>query len=701
MKITQKLFVSFGVAATLVAAHFAFVLVSTGNLERELQERHEASEKETELSHSISETIELLRAELLEADVDRPSRWAEHVRRGMGLRAALREARTRELPRLTAETEAFRAAVEAFEQPWDLYATPRPGDSAETTDRRRRDLLRLVETELGPAARALGIGTERLREADSALAGGTLHVIRVRSLTFLGAEILLFVGLGWYWARTLVGPLRRMEADARAVRAGTRKNVRIAYNRTDELGAVAQAFNDALDGLQSADHLRSKLEQLVSERTFELTHTVQQLRQLTDNLPEGALLQAVVPHGGGPVRLAYLGDGLSRLTGVAVPADAGPEWFDRLVLPEDLPDYVATRAAAIRNRVPLRHEFRIRDAAGAVRWFSLRANPRPEAGGATLWDGLVLDITRSKVAQLNLERQAGFYSALNETTLDLIEGRETEAVLQSVVERAAAVFDAPHVEISLIDGESLVTRAYHGRAANLVGDRVTRDEARMSWQAVETREPLVTDDYLRSDHPRPFYSGLGARAAVVFPIVHGSDCLGVIGMIRFRPDHPFGLGELQQGQVLARQVALVLRNAHIYDQAARLAEARTAALRASEQRLRDAQRLARVGHWIHHFDTPRPEGDFWSDEAYRLCGLAPQSEDLDRTRLEQLIHPDDRPTARRAVAEAFAARRAFAVEYRLVRRDGSVRRVRDSGEPFSDDAGRMVGMRGVLQDITG
>jgi PAS domain S-box-containing protein len=700
MKITQKLFVSFGVAATLVAAHFAFVLVSTGNLERELQERSAASQQETELSHSIAETVELLRTELQEAEVDRLSRWTEHVRRGMSLRSALRSVSADQLPRLTAEMQAFKAEVEAFEQPWDRYATPKPGDSAETTDRRRRDLLRLVDTSLAPAALALRVGTERLREADSAIAAGTLHLIRLRSLTFLGAEVLLFVGLGWYWTRTLVGPLRRMEADARAVRAGTRKNVRIAYNRTDELGAVAQAFNDALDGLQSADHLRAKLEQLVAERTFELTHSVQQLRQLTDNLPEGALFQAVVPSGGGPVRLTYLGDGLARLTGIPVPADAGPEWFDRLVLPEDMPDYMAARAAAIRSRTPLRHEFRIRDSGGSVRWLSLRANPRPEAGGATLWDGLVLDITRSKVAQIDLERQAGFYSALNETTLDLIAGRETEAVLQAVVERAAGVFDAPHVEISLLEGDVLVTHAYHGRMANLVGDRVTRDEARMSWQAVDTREPVATDDYTRTDQPRPFYLGLGARAAVVFPIVQGPDCLGVIGMIRFRADQPFSLGELQQGQVLARQIALVLRNSQIYDQAERVAAARTAALRTSEQRLREAQRLARVGHWVHHFEGPRTDGDSWSDEAYRLCGLTPQSEDLDRSRLELLIHPDDRTAARRVVESAFAARRAFAVEYRLIRPDGTVRRVRDAGEPFLDEAGRAVGMRGVLQDLS-
>ena len=71
---------------------------------------------------------------------------------------------------------------------------------------------------------------------------------------------------------------------------------------------------------------------------------------------------------------------------------------------------------------------------------------------------------------------------------------------------------------------------------------------------------------------------------------------------------------------------------------------------------------------------------------------------------EQMVvlerHPDDRDAARRAVAAAFAARRAFAVEYRLVRPDGTERRVRDAGEPFRDEAGRVVGMRGVLQDLS-
>jgi PAS domain-containing protein len=172
-------------------------------------------------------------------------------------------------------------------------------------------------------------------------------------------------------------------------------------------------------------------------------------------------------------------------------------------------------------------------------------------------------------------------------------------------------------------------------------------------------------------------------------------------MMRFRPNHPFSLGEVQQGQVLARQVALVLRNAHIYSQAEHKAEARTASLRASEQRLREAQRLARVGHWSHSFEPSQPDHDVWSDEAYRLCGFTPQSVDLDRATLEKLIHPEDRPAVQGVIAEAFAARKAFAVVYRLRRPDGTEIRVRDSGEPFANEAGRGAGMRGILQHLTG
>ena len=64
------------------------------------------------------------------------------------------------------------------------------------------------------------------------------------------------------------------------------------------------------------------------------------------------------------------------------------------------------------------------------------------------------------------------------------------------------------------------------------------------------------------------------------------------------------------------------------------------------------------------------------------------------------VHPDDRPQVLRAFAEAFDARRPFAVEYRLRRHDGAYRWVLGHGAPLAGPDGQFAGFVGSAIDIT-
>lgn len=62
-------------------------------------------------------------------------------------------------------------------------------------------------------------------------------------------------------------------------------------------------------------------------------------------------------------------------------------------------------------------------------------------------------------------------------------------------------------------------------------------------------------------------------------------------------------------------------------------------LRRSEARLREAQQLARLGSW--EWDI-RANVVTWSDELFRIYGLAPQSMRPTCEDFLQRVHPDDR-----------------------------------------------------------
>jgi len=121
------------------------------------------------------------------------------------------------------------------------------------------------------------------------------------------------------------------------------------------------------------------------------------------------------------------------------------------------------------------------------------------------------------------------------------------------------------------------------------------------------------------------------------------------------------------------------------------------ALRESNRKLAEVQRIAHLGYWERDLDGDRIT---WSDETYRIFGLRPQERTLSFEGLRELIHPEDWPAVARAVGEAVRGGPHCDIEYRLVRPDGETRIVHSRGEVIWDDSGRPRRMVGTVQDIT-
>jgi PAS domain S-box-containing protein len=121
------------------------------------------------------------------------------------------------------------------------------------------------------------------------------------------------------------------------------------------------------------------------------------------------------------------------------------------------------------------------------------------------------------------------------------------------------------------------------------------------------------------------------------------------------------------------------------------------ALRESEARLAEAQRIAHVGYWERDLETDLLT---WSDESYRIFGLKPQEGTVDLAGWQELIHPEDRQMIAGEAAELVAGRARYDVEYRVVRPSGEVRIVHSQGDVVRNEAGRPRRVFGTIQDIT-
>jgi len=119
------------------------------------------------------------------------------------------------------------------------------------------------------------------------------------------------------------------------------------------------------------------------------------------------------------------------------------------------------------------------------------------------------------------------------------------------------------------------------------------------------------------------------------------------------------------------------------------------ALRTTEQRFAEAQRIARVGVWQLDFVTG---ARWWSDELYRIAGI-PVGTPVTQGPSPSLIHPDDRGLFEEAFATALAEGTAE-IEFRIVRPNGELREIYSRARTTYDETGKPIAMAGVNQDIT-
>ncbi|MHC4880761.1 MAG: PAS domain S-box protein, partial [Planctomycetota bacterium] len=122
------------------------------------------------------------------------------------------------------------------------------------------------------------------------------------------------------------------------------------------------------------------------------------------------------------------------------------------------------------------------------------------------------------------------------------------------------------------------------------------------------------------------------------------------------------------------------------------------ALRVSEERLAEAQKVAHLGNWVWHIQT---DSISWSDEVYRIFGHEPQSFIPRYERDFLVVVPlEDRDMVTRAVEHSLLSGTPYKVTHRIVRPDGTERIVNELGHVEYNSTGDPVRMFGVVHDVT-
>ena len=120
-------------------------------------------------------------------------------------------------------------------------------------------------------------------------------------------------------------------------------------------------------------------------------------------------------------------------------------------------------------------------------------------------------------------------------------------------------------------------------------------------------------------------------------------------------------------------------------------------LRLSEASLANAQRIAHLGNWDWDIQNNQL---YWSDEIYRIFGLAKTQFEGTYEDFMKAIHPEDRQSVQTAVDAALSRIAPYNIEHRVIHPNGDERIVGCIGEVTFDVSGKPLQFTGTVQDIT-
>ena len=120
-------------------------------------------------------------------------------------------------------------------------------------------------------------------------------------------------------------------------------------------------------------------------------------------------------------------------------------------------------------------------------------------------------------------------------------------------------------------------------------------------------------------------------------------------------------------------------------------------LHRSEEELREAQRLARVGSW---WWDPTTDSVTWSEGLYRIAGRDPKVPPPGLKEHSPFYSSDSFAQLMTSVEQAVELGTPFEQQLEMIRGDGSLRWVTSRGEAERDAGGRVALVRGTVHDVT-
>ena len=366
------------------------------------------------------------------------------------------------------------------------------------------------------------------------------------------------------------------------------------------------------------------------------------------------------------------------------------------------PSENAKRCKEIKNKEQTYFIFQHRLASGKIREVEVSSMPIKIRERALLYS-IIHDVTERKQIDDAVRYRNELLAALQQVMLNLVNRHDLDDILNALLVEISKLLNAPDISVDLLENEdTLITYAVTPDQPLQVRDSVRRGEGGwLSWQAIETGQPISLDDYSSREKRRSLFEGYPIHAILIVPIKHQDQVIGAINILRNEPNRPFNDTDVYVAEQLARMVALVLDNANIYAQLqAELKDRKKAeqALRESEHSLMRAQSVSRTGHYVWDLEANTLT---WSLEIYHILGLHPDSYTPTTENFIEFVHPDNVSALSRENMQRLIRFNSHELEFRIIDQISKQEKyIYLWGETTFDSNGDPAQVLGILQDIS-
>ena len=364
---------------------------------------------------------------------------------------------------------------------------------------------------------------------------------------------------------------------------------------------------------------------------------------------------------------------------------------------------------------------------GETKWYNARISSRKNKVGEHIGTTVVVrDITKQKQAEAEIRHQISELETLYENGLAISGLLDQKKIARRVIEVLEQNLDWHHVAIRLYHSESDQLELL---AFNLPGvekgemkkqiDHLnqvvsTPNQGLSGWVVKHKRTARISN---LSEDNRYVETYPDLESGLYVPLMVGDSVIGSIA-VESKKKSAFSAEDERLLLTLANQAAISLENAQLYldlqheleerffaeEQLVKLnleleqrVATRTAEIESTRRRLELATSVAGFGVWER---TVGFDEQIWDAQMHNIYGTSSEEFKPTYAKWLEFVYPNDREMVKEKIERALEESVPYAIEYRIIRTDGSLRQIVSRAVALFDQENNRTKMIGVNIDVT-